>query len=61
MIKRKGPDRYDLVKVSVGEGRGHTSNGADFMKPWQDQISEAGDTDPEDQPSTGLESETDAA
>lgn len=36
VVKRKGNDRYDLKKISCGEGPINTTSSADMMKPWVD-------------------------
>lgn len=39
VMKRKGNDRYDLKKISHGEGPINTTSSADMMKPWVDNDS----------------------
>ncbi|XP_050540370.1 uncharacterized protein LOC126905012 [Daktulosphaira vitifoliae] len=44
ITKRRGPDRYEMVKIGESEGPIRTSSGVDYMKPWS-QI----DTDDEEE------------
>lgn len=34
IIKHRGPNRYDLIKIGEVEGPSRTSSGVDYMKPW---------------------------
>lgn len=42
---RRGPNRYEVLKVGSGEGPIKTSTGTDYMKKWKDCLTSDEDED----------------
>lgn len=60
IIKRRGLQRYDVVKIGTCEGLVHISSGTDFIKPWMEQFSEYESTEPKKIMVSQTESKVDA-